>query len=1527
MNVVTKATVVLTLLPFISSGIADTACAQAIVPTHKTTQVSISDSGIINISGGRQSADNLFHRFDQFNLNQQQTANFITTPNTQTVLGEIVDSTASTIDGLLQITGSNADLYLVSPAGLIFGPNARLDLSGSFTATTATHLGTTNQWFDILGNPDYSTLVTPPSHFGFSRTGTIVNQGQLTVHDGQSLRLLAPQVTNTGTLSAPDGEITLFAADPGQTVRLEQVNGLLSLEITNDAIAPETLPALITGGNLTHSNELVVGSSGETSLAYRDIADEPQHSFNLKNAGDLSTQGITGGEINLLGRTIQVVGSMLNASGRTGGGTIRIGGDYQGQGLLPHAIQTRISGDTHLLADTIEGNGGQIIVWSDGTTAFDSKISAQSATGNGGLIETSGLHQLIIGDNAAVTTVAPQGEAGLWLIDPAELSVVDVGGPGTMDVDSNDDPSNAINAATIVSALNGTNVTLQASNSITINAAIDATGNSTSRNLFLDTDTLNLNRYITLKDNGQLLGSANIVNVGENGSLQNAVDAVADGGTVSLAATTYREGNTITIDHPLTLTGQGQDQTYISGDANNNDIGDHRVFEITSHGNNVNITSLTIQDGLSSSSDGAGLRTSGNNVVISDVRFTNNEITSSSRDGGAIQNRGSLTLSNTIFDNNRTGSDGGAIDIIEGEVTVVSSTFANNQSGDHAGAIDIDPNGTLHVFNTDFSSNTAGANGGAIFSEGNLTIDTANFSNNSAHNAGGAVVLGNDSEIRNSHFFDNMAKRGGGLYNQGDLTLLNSTIVDNEATGTETHDGGGGILNTLGGSIVADRVLISNNLSANSGGGILNLATDTRTEIAIANSSIIGNQAATYGGGVEVASNIGFSHLSQLDVTNSTVSGNQATTGGGIRTVGPIALVNTTIANNSATSSGGGISDNLTTAASPALINTIVANNSAPINPDVEGNFVEQGHNLIGINQGSTGLTTSHLVGTLSHPLDPKLTPLNNNVGSLPSHQLLSHSPAANNGNNSVANVSDQHGRPRVVGGTIDIGAVESNILPPATSLPPDGQGPEPQSPQIQPSPMPQPSQITAPTVPFIHLDDVNLLFQEEKPRQPSDIKADSTYVNTLHRSINYFDEEAFQYLEDSFSQAYQEYWQLPKTQIITLQDVQQTLHQANQHYQTESAIIYAVFVPKPTTAENTIDKFILPRAQYIPSPEDQLLLILVPATGRPVQQLVNVSRAELTQQAKLFRLAVSDPEDSLSYKALARQMYNWLLLPLQQDLAEKQVEHVMYSLDQGLRTIPLAAMMQADTFVIEQYGLSLIPSMGLTESQFDPIGSNLQALVAGANQFKRFEQLPAVPFELEIVAQSTEASHILLNEAFTLDSFLNSKTSQQPELLHLATHAEFNAGDLDRSFIQFWDSPLTFHQMKELSWPELELLILSACGTALSSPEAELGFTGLAAAAGIETSIGSLWNVSDVGTLALMAEFYTQLPNIALRSNSLQKAQLSLLRGETHISNNVLTTSQHKLELPVEWDLPAVADFSHPFYWAGFTIVGNPWH
>ena len=134
--------------------------------------------------------------------------------------------------------------------------------------------------------------------------------------------------------------------------------------------------------------------------------------------------------------------------------------------------------------------------------------------------------------------------------------------------------------------------------------------------------------------------------------------------------------------------------------------------------------------------------------------------------------------------------------------------------------------------------------------------------------------------------------------------------------------------------------------------------------------------------------------------------------------------------------------------------------------------------------------------------------------------------------------------------------------------------------------------------------------------------------------------------------------------------------------------------------------------------------------------------------------------------------------------------------------------------------------------------------------------------------------------------------------------------------------------EFSELDWADsdLELLILSACSTAMSSPNAELGFAGLAAASGVDATVGSLWQVSDIGTLALMSEFYAQLESTDLRFEALRKAQLALLTGETRIENGNLWTSRGEVKLPDELGLPENATLDHPFFWSAFTMVGNPW-
>src|SRR4028119_1251895 len=137
--------------------------AQLITPAADGTGSAIitSDGNRIDISGGTLSRDkaNLFHSFSQFGLNQDQIANFLSNPSIRNILGRVTGGDASIINGLIQVSGGNSNLFLMNPAGIIFGSNARLNVPASFTATTANGISFDSNWFSASGANDLTALV------------------------------------------------------------------------------------------------------------------------------------------------------------------------------------------------------------------------------------------------------------------------------------------------------------------------------------------------------------------------------------------------------------------------------------------------------------------------------------------------------------------------------------------------------------------------------------------------------------------------------------------------------------------------------------------------------------------------------------------------------------------------------------------------------------------------------------------------------------------------------------------------------------------------------------------------------------------------------------------------------------------------------------------------------------------------------------------------------------------------------------------------------------------------------------------------------------------------------------------------------------------------------------------------------------------------------------------------------------------------------------------------------------------------
>ncbi len=465
--------------------------AQSVVAAPGSTQVQQTQNQYI-ITGGSQSQDgtNLFHSFQQFGLSASEVATFLADPNVRNILGRVNSSNPSVIDGLLQVYNSDANLFLINPSGILFGPNAQLDLSGSFMATTAEAIGFGDRWLTADQAGDYSQFGGDPTGFGFGAPGAIVNAGDLAVASGQSLSLIGGTVINTGSLSAPGGQVAIAALDDGQGIRLSREDMALALDLIDvdpavlntTGLMPTQLPELLTGGNLGSATGLSVTADGAVQLTGAGV-NIPTTAGTAIAAGNITASG---GEIAVLGEQVAIVGATLDTSAATGGGQIRIGGDYQGQGNLPTAQRTVISPEAVLRADATEaGDGGRIIIWADDATQFYGLASAQGGTesGDGGFIEVSGHHRLTF--QGETLLAAPNGTVGTILLDPDFITII-AGDEGTLNAqfiaipnsgsifsDNPDVGANTLSASRLEALGADAHIMLQANNGIQLDTSLN----------------------------------------------------------------------------------------------------------------------------------------------------------------------------------------------------------------------------------------------------------------------------------------------------------------------------------------------------------------------------------------------------------------------------------------------------------------------------------------------------------------------------------------------------------------------------------------------------------------------------------------------------------------------------------------------------------------------------------------------------------------------------------------------------------------------------------------------------------------------------------------------------------------------------------------------------------------------------------------------------------------------------------------------------------------------------------------------
>jgi filamentous hemagglutinin family protein len=436
-----------------------------------------SGSASIATSGSRmtvnQSSQQMIANWNSFNIGVNAGVNFIQPNKQATALNRIQDQNPTQILGSLS---ANGKVFLLNPSGIIFGQSARVDVGGLVASS-----------LNMLDNDFLS------GKYLFSNSGTagsLLNQGNITANGGV-VALIAPKVTNEGSISTPGGS-TLLAA--GNRVSLDFAgDGLISYTVDQGAvdalvenkglIKADGGMAVMTARAAGSLTQAVVNNSGIiearmlTAVGGKILLDADGGTTTVSGTLDASSSTGKGGSIVATGERILLKdGALLTATGATGGGEVLVGGDWQGSGTLHQATTVKMeAGAVTDASATQQGDGGKVVLWSDVhnadslTTAHGSVLAQGGAQGgNGGQVETSG-HSVDI-DGFRVDTLAPQGKAGLWLIDPYNYTI------------------GSTQATAIGTALNTGNVT------VTTTASNTTYGGSTNAG---DVGSINVNSPIT----------------------------------------------------------------------------------------------------------------------------------------------------------------------------------------------------------------------------------------------------------------------------------------------------------------------------------------------------------------------------------------------------------------------------------------------------------------------------------------------------------------------------------------------------------------------------------------------------------------------------------------------------------------------------------------------------------------------------------------------------------------------------------------------------------------------------------------------------------------------------------------------------------------------------------------------------------------------------------------------------------------------------------------------------------------------
>lgn len=350
--------------------------------------------------------------------------------------------------------------------------------------------------------------------------------------------------------------------------------------------------------------------------------------------------------------------------------------------------------------------------------------------------------------------------------------------------------------------------------------------------------------------------------------------------------------------------------------------------------------------------------------------------------------------------------------------------------------------------------------------------------------------------------------------------------------------------------------------------------------------------------------------------------------------------------------------------------------------------------------------------------------------------------------------------------------------------------------------------------------------------------------------------------------------------------------------------------------AQVEIDKVPVPQSTAVVYPIvlPDRIAIIVSATGQePKLYTQPIPQDQVEATVKALQSGLRN-RISLEYRQPSEQLYRWIIQPIEAELKQQKVETLVFVLDGALRSVPMAALSNGEEFLVEQYSLATTPGLKLTSPQalqskalsgiaFGLTEARTVTLPSGATQ--AFSALEEVKPELENLQKEIRPSTVKLDTQFTTAQFKSVlKTSQAP-IVHLATHGQFSS-NREQTFLVSSDGRIDIDTLTialgagdTSRTTPIELLVLSACETAIGDDRAPLGLAGIALKSGARSTVASLWKVNDNATSLLMQRFYKEVATRqTTKAVALQRAQREIL------------------------DDPQFR--RHPYFWAPFILVGN---